>query len=93
MITYVSPKDQTVIGVTWMKGDSGYIKTHQPINLKAGDKLTLELTPEPSDGKYSLITLKNGMQEYISNMTFYEHGVRPPDPHSVDKFDYLLEEK
>lgn len=97
----------TVIGVSWMKGDMGYMKTFPAIVLKEGDYLKLELNPVLGNGKYQVITMKNGISTkglqifetsfpVVAEPTWSktpEKAMYDKPPRDVDQYDYLLEEK
>ena len=87
----------TVIGVSWMKGDMGYMKTFPAIKLKKDDILELTMDPEPGKGGYyKVITTKNlemfGVYSSLSGVQVFETSFSATS-RDVDKYDYLLEEK
>jgi hypothetical protein len=86
--TYTAPYNQTITGVSWTKGDAGYIKKFPAIVLLKGDTLELTLDPDPDEGGY---TVHVATWSETLEKAMYDRYDKPP--RDVDQYDYLLEEK
>ena len=87
---YFAQHDQTVSGISWMKGDKEYKVTFAaPVHLGKGDCLTVTLDPTPTVG--FLVITKN--PPTIFQLISDPWAMSSSKKRDIDKYDYLLEEK